>query len=111
MKRALFAALSLVASMGAVAADDLPSFKLELIDGKVVPQRLEVPAGQKFRVEVRNAGKSAAEFESKALKKEKVIPPGASVVITFNALSAGEYKFVEEFHEKNPEAQGVIVAK
>ena len=49
------------------------------------------------------------EFESRELKQEKVIPPGKKATLTINALKAGEYKFVDEFHEKN--GQGKIVAK
>ncbi len=109
MKRALVL-ISFLCALSA-HAEDLPRFTLDLADGKVTPQRLEVPAGKKFQIEVRNTGKTAAEFESKALKKEKVIAPGKSSVLSFNALSAGEYKFVEEFHENDAAGQGVIVAK
>ena len=54
-------------------------------------------------------GKSAIEFESKDLKQEKVVAPGAKAVLSINALKAGEYKFVDEFHEAT--AKGKIVAK
>lgn len=96
---------------GAVQAEDLPLFKLEMKDGVVSPQRLEVPAGKPFKLEVKNVGKTAAEFECKPLKKEKVLVPGASLVMEVSSLSRGEYKFVDEFREHLPTGKGVIIAK
>ncbi|MDP5009369.1 MAG: cupredoxin domain-containing protein [Glaciimonas sp.] len=90
-------------------AVDLPTFKLELKDGVLNPVRLEVPAGQRIKIERRNTGKSAAEFESVQLRKEKVLGPGAESFVVLAPLSPGEYKFFDDFHMST--AQGVIVAK
>jgi heme/copper-type cytochrome/quinol oxidase subunit 2 len=109
MKRVL--TLCLLAFSVLARAEDAPLFRLELRDGAVVPQRLEVPAGKPFRLEIRNTGKIAGEFECKPLKKEKVVVPGATAVLVFTPVQPGEYKFVEEFHENLPTGQGLIVAK
>ena len=77
-------------------------------DGKLNPARIEVPAGQRIKIEVRNMGKGAAEFESVQLRKEKVLAPGADSFVVIAPLSPGEYKFFDDFHQQ---AQGVIVAK
>ncbi|WP_322033171.1 cupredoxin domain-containing protein [Paraburkholderia sp. J76] len=111
-----FAALALSASFavslagGATVAhaEDLPTFKLEMNDGKLNPARIEVPAGKRIKIEVRNAGKGAAEFESVQLRKEKVLAPGADSFVVIAPLDPGEYKFFDDFHQQ---AQGVIVAK
>ena len=92
-----------------VLADDLALFKLVARDGVFEPAVIEVPAGKRFRIEVSNQGKTAMEFESRDLKQEKVIPPGGKATVTINALKAGEYKFIDEFHEKT--GQGKVVAK
>ena len=94
--------------VGAAHAADLPTFKLEMTDGKLNPERIEVPAGQRIKIEVRNTGKGAAEFESVQLRKEKVLAPGAESFVVIAPLSPGEYKFFDDFHQQ---AQGVIVAK
>jgi hypothetical protein len=103
---------SLAASLGGMAtvahADDLPTFKLEMNDGKLNPARIEVPAGKRIKIEVRNTGKGAAEFESVQLRKEKVLAPGADSFVVIAPLDPGEYKFFDDFHQQ---AQGVIVAK
>ena len=92
-----------------VLGQDVASFKLSARDGVFEPAVIEVPAGKRFRIEVSNQGKTAMEFESRELKQEKIIPPGGKATLTINALKAGEYKFVDEFHEKT--GQGRIVAK
>ncbi|AIY42015.1 putative exported protein [Collimonas arenae] len=89
-------------------AADLPTFKLEMKDGVLNPARIEVPAGKKIKIEIHNLGKSAVEFESVQLRKEKVLAPGAESFVVIAPLSPGEYKFFDDFHAT---AQGVIVAK
>jgi plastocyanin len=100
--------LSVAAGLGAAHAADLPTFKLEMNDGKLNPARIEVPAGQRIKIEVHNVGKGAAEFESVQLRKEKVLAPGADSFVVIAPLDPGEYKFFDDFHQT---AQGVIVAK
>jgi hypothetical protein len=92
-------------------AEEVPLFKVEMKDGVVAPQRLEVPAGKPFRLEVKNTGKTAAEFECKSLKKEKVLAPGVVMVVDVKGLTAGEYSFVDEYRENLPTGRGVIFAK
>jgi hypothetical protein len=105
-KIALLAATTLLAGMAHAA--DLPTFKLEMADGKLNPARIEVPAGQRIKIEIRNTGKGAVEFESVQLRKEKVLAPGGESFVVIAPLSPGEYKFFDDFHQS---AQGVIVAK
>ena len=73
--------MALAMTAGTIHAEDMPLFKLEMKDGVVSPQRLEVPAGKAFKLEVKNVGKTAAEFECKPLKKEKVLAPGTVLVV------------------------------
>ncbi|MGQ7938839.1 cupredoxin domain-containing protein [Paraburkholderia sp. D1E] len=95
-------------TVGAAHAVDLPTFNLEMNDGKLIPARIEVPAGQRIKIAIRNTGKGAAEFESVQLRKEKVLAPGGDSFVVIAPLSPGEYKFFDDFHQQ---AQGVIVAK
>src|ERR1700761_8129578 len=110
-----FALLAVTVSLACSAAfvdvaqaADLPTFQLEMNDGKLNPARIEVPSGQRIKIEVHNVGKGAAEFESVELRKEKVLAPGASSFVVIAPLDPGEYKFFDDFHQS---AQGVIVAK
>lgn len=98
----------LVGSAGIGRADD-PVFRIEFNDGTVTPQRLEVPANTRFKLELHNAGKTPAEFESRELRKEKVLGPGASSFIVIRRLDPGEYDFFDDFHLDAPPA--VLIAK
>ena len=108
INRKIVVLASSIVLAGAAHAADLPTFKLEMNDGKLTPTRIEVPAGQRIKIEVRNTGKGAAEFESVQLRKEKVLAPGADSFVVIAPLSPGEYKFFDDFDQQ---AQGVIVAK
>ena len=104
--------LALILGLAAAApafADEASLLKLVARDGVFEPAVIEVPAGKRVRLEVRNEGKTPMEFESRDLKQEKVIPPGGKSLLTINAMKAGEYRFFDEFHEKT--GQGKLVAK
>ena len=90
-------------------AEEEPVFSIEFNDGKVAPLRIEVPANKRFKLELRNAGTTPAEFESNELHKEKVLAPGTTSFLVFRTLDRGEYPFFDDFHPDAPKA--VIVAK
>jgi hypothetical protein len=89
--------------------DGTPVFQVEMKDGVVTPQRLEVPAGRRFLVEITNSGTTPAEFESKDLKKEIGIFPGQKSTMAIKRLDPGEYMFFDDFHPGTPGT--VLIAK
>jgi len=104
--------LCFLSSLGMSAtlnAGSLPSFDLELHDGQLTPQTLEVPAGTRFKLVLRNTGKTPAEFESRRLRQEKVLGPGVDSFVVIHPLKPGKYSFFDEFHQ--PNARGNIVAR
>lgn len=110
MDRNVFAfAIILLAATLSARADDLPDYELLIRDGRFVPDVVEVKAGTKFRLRIRNDGPGPEEFESTELKKEKVLPAGASSNLIFQPLKPGSYAFFGEFHPQT--AQGRIVAR
>lgn len=111
MKHALLSVVFglLLTSTAAFAADDMPTILLVMKDGRLFPETLEVPANTKFRLEIRNEGPGATEFESLELRKETVLAPGITRKLVFAPLKPGSYKFFDEFHPET--AQGRIVAK
>jgi hypothetical protein len=109
-----FAALLCLLAFTAVPASmaragDAATFRIEFNDGKVVPLRLEVPANQTIEIELVNKGLGPAEFESKQLRKEKVLAPGATTTLVLRGLDPGDYDFFDDFHPDAPPA--VLVAK
>lgn len=89
------------------AADD--SYTLTIKDHRFEPAQLDVPAGKKLKLLVKNLDPTPEEFESHDLKREKIIPGKGQVLIPIGPLKPGTYKFVGEYHEST--AQGRIVAK
>ena len=93
----------------AAFADDLPVYRLVARDGRFEPAVIEVPAGKRFKIEIENAGTGPIEFESRELKQEKVLGPGARSFVVMNALKPGEYRFFDDFNQGT--GQGRIVVK
>ena len=105
----LFLASTATVEVRASIADDMPTFKLLMKDGRFFPETIEVPAQTRFRLAVKNEGPGAAEFESLELKKELVLAPGVTRTTVFAPMKPGTYKFFDEFHPET--GQGRIVAK
>jgi hypothetical protein len=103
------AALFLVPQAVRPAAAEEPTFRIEFRDGAIAPQRLEVPAKTRLRLELANLGDTPAEFESTELYKEKVLTPKSQSVMVIRTLDPGEYTFFDDFHPGSPPA--VLVAR
>lgn len=80
------------------AAEELRSFEVVARDGRIAPERLEVPAGRRVKLALKNEGKGPIEFENLDLRVEKVLAPGASSFVVLPSLKPGSYRFVDEFH-------------
>ena len=94
---------------GIAVADDTTAIKLVLKDHQFTPSEIHVPAGKPAILVIENADLTAEEFDSPALKAEKVIAPGQTGTIHLRPLAAGRYPFKGEFHEDT--ANGVVVAE
>jgi len=105
----LLALLLALTAVPARAADELLVYKLDVRDGVFEPATLEVPAGKRFKIEISNVGKGPIEFESRDLRQEKVLAPGAKSSVVINALKPGTYMFFDEYHMDLP--KGKIIAK
>lgn len=97
--------LLLVASTGALAADD--EFKLVIENHKFDPAEITVPAGKKIKLIIENRDATPEEFESHALNREKVIAGKSTATIFIGPLKPGRYPFVGEYNEAT--AKGTIV--
>ena len=106
MKKLLIISLFLF-STNALAA--MKTYETQITDHKFFPDEINVPAGEKFKLIVTNNDKTAEEFESHDLQKEKMVRGGKKITLIIKALEKGEYKFFGEFHEKT--AKGKIIVK
>ena len=92
----------------AVAADATPEIPLTIEKDQFQPSEVKVKANTPFVLVVTNKGTKAAEFESKDLRVEKVVPAGKTVNVRIRALKPGGYAFFDDF---NKAATGRIVAE
>jgi hypothetical protein len=103
--RLLIAAMVVLLPLSAHAED----YVLTLKDHAFTPAELVIPANTKVKITVKNEDATTAEFESKELKRERVINGHSSAVINLGPLKPGSYPFVDEFHEDV--AKGTIKAE
>jgi heme/copper-type cytochrome/quinol oxidase subunit 2 len=93
---------------GNARADD-PEFTLVIKDHQFTPTELQVPAGVKVKLIVKNQDTTPEEFESHELHREKVVAPGQQIIVIVGPLTAGTYGFFGDFHKAT--AQGKLVAQ
>jgi hypothetical protein len=106
----LWAALVIASlSTGSVLGAETGDYILRIKDHRFIPQELEIPAGKKIKLIVKNEDPSAEEFESHSLNREKIVAGGRQIIVYIGPLSAGKYDFFGDFFPKT--AQGTIIAK
>jgi hypothetical protein len=106
LRTILALAILLVLAPAAARADDLT---LTIKDHRFTPAELRVKTNSSVKITVVNSDATPEEFESKALKVEKVIPGNSKGVVRIGPLRPGRYSFVGEYHEDT--AKGVVVAE
>ena len=103
----VLAALIFSSGTSAIAQDT--AYTLTIKDHKFQPTEIEIPAGKKIELIVRNEDSTPEEFESTELKREKVIPGGQQTTVYIGPLKPGRYEFFGDFNPKT--ARGHIVVK
>ncbi len=104
------AVLGLVALLNfAAASARAVETTLTIKDHRFTPAEITVPANKRFEITVINEDATPEEFESKAMKVEKVIAGKSKGVVRIGPLKPGRYPFVGEFHETI--AKGVVIAQ
>ncbi|MGB1548657.1 MAG: cupredoxin domain-containing protein, partial [Alphaproteobacteria bacterium] len=89
------------------AGDDV--YTITIKDHRFNPVDLEIPAGKKVKLVIKNLDSTPEEFESHELGREKIILGGREGVVYIGPLDPGTYTYFGEF---NPEtAQGRIIVK
>jgi plastocyanin len=104
-------ALSSVLLLGAVSpASAAPEARLTLTlkDHRFTPESVQVPAGQRIRIELINQDAATEEFDSEDLHVEKDVTPNGKVSFVVGPLKPGAYSFMGELHPDT--ASGTITA-
>ncbi len=80
-----FAALLALGVATPALADD-PNFSIVLKNNQFVPSEVQIPAGVKVKLIVRNENPTASEFESTQFHREKVVPPARKLPFSLGLL-------------------------
>jgi plastocyanin len=90
-------------------AEDPVAIALTLKDHKFEPPEIRAPAGTPIAITLKNEDDAIEEFDSNALRTEKIVAKGQTITIKLKPLAAGRYPFQGEYHAKT--AQGVLVVE
>lgn len=102
-------ALIVLAAAGGAQADPEPhAVALTLKDHRFAPEKINVPAGQRIRIDLVNQDGASEEFDSEDLHVEKDVTPHGKVSFFVGPLKPGKYAFMGELHADS--ASGEIEA-
>jgi len=101
--------VAVAAFSSGVRAEETFSASITIRGHKFEPAELHVPAGKRILLTVVNADPLSEEFDSSALKVEKVIAGNSEGIVRIAPLKPGTYDFVGEYHEET--AKGRVIAE
>ncbi len=91
------------------AVGDEPAKVTVTLEGhRFSPAEPTAPAGKPIVIEVVNKDGTPAEFESKALRVEKVVTGGKTITVNVHPLKPGRYRFFDDYHEATTEGFLVV---
>jgi plastocyanin len=108
MRLPLWPLMAMIVLAAAPAFADDPTFSILMKNNQFVPSEVQIPAGVKVKLVVRNENSTASEFESTEFHREKVVPPGQEITVFVGPLDPGSYEFFDDFH---PQTRGHLVVK
>jgi hypothetical protein len=85
---------------GSLSAQESAAVVISVKDHKFDPAEPNAPANKPLAIQVKNLDGGPMEFESKALRVEKVISAGGQGVVNVRALAPGRYEFFDDFHQQ-----------
>jgi len=105
----VFVLAALVAPDASALAEEAYTATITIRDHRFEPSEIHVPAGKRIALTVINADPLSEEFDSSALKVEKVIAGKSQGVVHISPLNPGRYDFIGEYHEQT--ARGQVIAE
>jgi plastocyanin len=107
--RLIVAAAALLALVAVIPAQsDIPSFAITLKNNQFIPSEVQIPAGVKVKLVVRNDNATTTEFESNQFHREMIVTPGQEITVYVGPLDPGQYEFFDDFH---PQTRGHLIVK
>jgi hypothetical protein len=115
LRKLLLMAVMMLATHAEVSAqtythDNDLTVTLRIKNHMFVPAQLVVPANTRFRLLIVNEDKTAEEFESASLNREKVVMGESEAIIFLGPLAPGEYGFYGEFNPRTAYGKLIVVS-
>jgi hypothetical protein len=85
---------------GRLRAQESAAVVISVKDHKFDPAEPHAPANKPLAIRVKNLDGGPMEFESSALRVEKVIAANGEGVVNVRALAPGRYEFFDDFHQQ-----------
>ena len=104
-----FLALMLCLLATVSQSDEPPMIAVTIKDHRFAPAEIHVPQGKSVILKITNEDATPEEFDSPALKVEKIIVGGTYGTIRLRPLGPGRYPFIGEYHSDT--AQGVVISE
>ena len=106
---ALLILAALAAPVTGARGEEAFSATITIRNHRFEPSEIRVPAGKRIALTVVNTDPLSEEFDSPALKVEKVIAGKSQGVVHISPLNPGRYDFIGEYHEET--AKGQVIAE
>jgi heme/copper-type cytochrome/quinol oxidase subunit 2 len=107
--RTVIVILAALAVSGPAWCAEPMTIDVTISEHQFAPAEIHVPAATAAQLRVTNRDATAEEFDSSALKIEKVILPGQTATIRLRPMAPGRFPFMGEFHPDS--AHGVVIAE
>jgi hypothetical protein len=91
-----------------VRADDPVTLQIAVKDHRFDPAEITAPPGKPIVLKVKNLDSTPMEFESAALRVEKVVAANSEGTFNLRPLQAGRYSFMDDFHQQTT---GTLIVK
>ena len=108
MRPLILAAVGAAVLLQPVKADPAAEVRVTYSNGQFEPGEVNVPVDKPVVIRVKNMDAKALEFESTALRVEKVVAAKSEAVVNVRALKPGRYEFYDDF---NAQAHGALVVQ
>ena len=109
--RSAAAILSFVVLLGRVSvsaqAQEVVTIDISIKNHRFQPAEIRARADVPIRLQIKNLDATPAEFESAALRVEKVIAGNSDGVINLSSLKPGRYEFFDDFNKAT--AHGALI--
>lgn len=108
MRLLIPAAVGALALVQPVSAEPVAEIHVTYSNGQFQPGVVNAPVDKPVVIRVKNLDAKALEFESTALRVEKVVAAKSEGIVNVRALKAGRYEFYDDF---NANAHGALVVE